>query len=56
MQHHVFLAAVTAGHEPSSFAEAVKIDKWRDAMREEIRALEDNGTWTIEDLHRGRKL
>ncbi|MCI67663.1 hypothetical protein A2U01_0088922, partial [Trifolium medium] len=35
---------------------AVKDEKWRNAMKEEIRALEDNDTWTTEDLPRERKL
>lgn len=55
MQHNGFLVAIAAGYEPSTFAEAIKDVKWRDAMKEEIRALEDNGTWTIEDLPMGKK-
>jgi hypothetical protein len=55
VQHRAFLAAITAGHEPNSFVEAVKDEKWRNAMKEEIQALEDNGTWTTEDLPPGKK-
>ena len=55
VQHRAFLAAITAGYEPNSFAEAVKDEKWRNAMKEEIQALEDNGTWTTEDLPLGKK-
>lgn len=55
MQHSGFLVAIAAGYEPSTFAEAIKDVKWRDGMKEEIRALEDNGTWTIEDLPMGKK-
>jgi hypothetical protein len=53
--HSRFLAAVTAGFEPTRFSEAVRYSSWRDAMRKEIEALENNGTWTIEDLPPGKK-
>ncbi|KAJ9549184.1 hypothetical protein OSB04_021727 [Centaurea solstitialis] len=54
MQHKSFLAAVTAGVEPQSFAEAVTDKGWRMAMQSEICALEDNGTWTMETLPPGK--
>lgn len=44
--HLVFLAAVTAGHEPRHYFEASRDPEWQ----AEIDALEQNGTWTIEDL------
>ncbi|KAJ3702693.1 hypothetical protein LUZ61_006398 [Rhynchospora tenuis] len=53
--HRKFLAAVTAKKEPEHFGEAMKDDKWREAMRVEIDALERNGTWTIENLPYGKK-
>ena len=53
--HVRFLAAVTAGFEPTRFSEAVSYSSWCDAMRKEIEALENNGTWTIEDLPPGKK-
>lgn len=49
MKHKHFLAAITVGHEPTSFSAAVKDPKWRKTMQEEIDALERNGTWTVED-------
>ena len=49
-QHRFFLAAVTTGCEPSTYAEVIKDDRWREAMRKKIQALEDSGTWTVEDL------
>ncbi|KAH9726734.1 protein kinase domain-containing protein [Citrus sinensis] len=55
LRHRAFLAAVTAGIEPSSFTEAVKDEKWRDVMRKEIQALEDNETWTVESLPPGKQ-
>ena len=55
LRHCAFLATVTAGVEPSSFTEAVKDKKWRDAMKKEIQALEDNETWTVESLPPGKR-
>ena len=50
MHHHAFLAAITIGVEPKSFGEAVKDERWRNAMKKEIQALEDNGTWIMKPL------
>ncbi|XP_071923066.1 uncharacterized protein [Coffea arabica] len=55
LPHCRFLAAITAGRESSSYSEAVRSQCWRDAMKEEIKALEANGTWTIEELPKGKK-
>ncbi|KAL6343175.1 hypothetical protein AAG906_020973 [Vitis piasezkii] len=41
---------VTTGCEPSTYVEAIKDECWREAMRKEIQTLEDNETWTVEDL------
>ena len=49
-QHRFFLAVVTIGCEPNIYAEAIKDECWREAMRKEIQALEDNETWTVENL------
>ena len=54
-QHPFFLAVVTTGCEPSTYAEVIKDDRWREAMRKKIQALEDSGTWTVEDLPLGKK-
>ncbi|GAA0150742.1 hypothetical protein LIER_09611 [Lithospermum erythrorhizon] len=50
-----FLTAITKGNEPSSYKEASQDPGWRQAMTEEIDALERNGTWTLEDFPRGKK-
>ena len=55
LRHCAFLAAITAGVEPNSFAEAVKDKKWREAMQQEIHALENNGTWIMEPLPVGKR-
>ena len=55
LRHCAFLAAITAGVEPNSFAEAVKDKKWREAMQQEIHALENNGTWIVEPLPVGKR-
>lgn len=55
MGHRKFLAAVTAGTEPHSFKQAMKDPGWREAMQKEIKALEDNGTWSIETLPPGKR-
>ena len=54
-QHPFFLAVVTTGCEPSTYAEAIKDERWREAMRKEIHSLENNGTWTGENLPPGKK-
>ncbi|KAK3021080.1 hypothetical protein RJ639_046101 [Escallonia herrerae] len=50
-----FLAAINPDHEPMTFSEAVKDERWREAMKSEIQALENNETWEIEDLRPGKK-
>lgn len=55
MSHRQFLAAVTSGHEPTRFSEAVRDPLWRDAMKQEIDALEKNSTWTLAKLPPGKK-
>ena len=55
VKHRNFIAAVTAGKEPTSFKEVMKDDGWRKAMQEEISALENNGTWVMEYLPPGKK-
>ncbi|KAH9656136.1 retrovirus-related pol polyprotein from transposon RE1 [Citrus sinensis] len=55
LRYCAFLAAITAGVEPNSFAKAVKDKKWREAMQQEIHALENNGTWIMEPLPVGKR-
>ncbi|KAJ4769381.1 hypothetical protein LUZ62_053638 [Rhynchospora pubera] len=52
--HRVFLNAITKETEPGHFGEAIKCEKWCEAMRNEIDALERNNTWTVENLPPGK--
>ncbi|KAD4887930.1 hypothetical protein E3N88_20003 [Mikania micrantha] len=53
--HKAFLAAIDSNDEPKYFHQAVKDIKWKEAMKNEIQALEKNGTWTLEELPKGKK-
>jgi len=41
--------------DPISFVEAIKSQKWRDAMMKEMESIEKNQTWELTDLPRGMK-
>ncbi|CAA7037262.1 unnamed protein product [Microthlaspi erraticum] len=53
--HRAFLAAITAESEPTSFREAMKDPRWRNAVSGEVGALEREQTWDITDLPPGKK-
>ena len=55
VNYRTFLAAIIKGKDPKSFKEAMKYKEWRKSMQAEIRALEDNGTWTLERLPPGKR-
>ncbi|EOX93232.1 Uncharacterized protein TCM_002073 [Theobroma cacao] len=46
----IFTASLSSVHEPSSYHQAINYPYWRDAMAVELKALEDNGTWSIVPL------
>lgn len=48
--HQNYIHSLQTLTEPSSFIEASKHDCWLEAMKAEIKALEDNHTWSIMDL------
>ena len=52
--NHAHLALFTDG-DPITFAEAVKSEKWRKAMDQEIQAIEKNDTWELTVLPSGGK-
>ncbi|GJY85560.1 putative RNA-directed DNA polymerase [Tanacetum coccineum] len=41
--------------EPKHFKQAVKDVRWIEAMKQEIQALEENKTWTLEELPKGKR-
>ncbi|KAI3680226.1 hypothetical protein L2E82_50551 [Cichorium intybus] len=53
--HKAFLTAITSHDEPKTFFKASQDEKWREAMKREIKALEENGTWSLEQLPDGKK-
>lgn len=53
--HKVFLAAITTNDEPKHFKKAIQDPKWIEAMKKEIQALEQNDTWTLETLPKGKR-
>ncbi|KAG7599411.1 Reverse transcriptase RNA-dependent DNA polymerase [Arabidopsis suecica] len=53
--YQAFLLAITSGVEPQFYKDAILDENWRDAVQDEIVALEDNGTWTVETLPKGKK-
>lgn len=55
LRHRNFIAAVDASIEPRSFKDAMQHEGWREAMQKEISALEDNGTWVMQELPAGKK-
>nr|KYP68722.1 Retrovirus-related Pol polyprotein from transposon TNT 1-94 [Cajanus cajan] len=54
-RHRAYLAALGSHDEPKTYAQAMKHPEWRTAMRQEIKALEDNQTWELTHLPPGRK-
>jgi len=55
LPHKNFLAAITTEKEPAYFHEAVKEERWRTSMQEEIQALQTNETWEVQSFPPGRK-
>jgi hypothetical protein len=41
--------------EPSTFQEANTVAAWRKAMQEELKCIEENGTWELTSLPSGQK-
>ena len=47
INHFAYMSQVVKIKEPSTFDEAIKDDKWRLAMDDEMQALVENGTWVL---------
>ena len=52
--YHQFVAQVCSIPEPTFYHQAVAYPEWRKAMDEEIKAMEDNHTWSIVSLPQGK--
>jgi hypothetical protein len=44
-----------SAEEPASLAQAQQEARWRRAMEEELRSIEENRTWTLTELPRGQR-
>ncbi|PKI72647.1 hypothetical protein CRG98_007024 [Punica granatum] len=51
-----YVSALDSKVEPTSYRDAAANPRWKQAMVEEIKALESNGTWTIESLPLEKRL
>lgn len=51
--HKAFLATT---EDPKHFKKAAQDIKWRETMKKEVRAFEENGTWTLEELPDNKRL
>ena len=53
-KYHSYLANFSDSVEPHTFGQASKDPRWIEAMKLEIKALEDNKTWLVVDLPLGK--
>ncbi|KAM2668187.1 hypothetical protein EV2_019802 [Malus domestica] len=53
--HAAFLSTISSHNEPQNFHEANNQDVWKEAMREELKALDLHKTWSITKLPKGKK-
>ncbi|KAK4400359.1 Retrovirus-related Pol polyprotein from transposon RE2 [Sesamum angolense] len=54
--HSCFVEGLSVLQEPKDFCEAQEKQEWREAMQQEIDALERNKTWEISDLPQGKNV
>lgn len=53
--NQAFLAASSTEVEPFTYTQAIKDPRWVEAMKAEITALEDNHTWSMVPLPKGKR-
>jgi len=50
-EHHLkYALSISCQNEPQNFEEARQYPEWMEAMKAEIKALEENETWKITEL------
>ena len=54
--HSAFLSTLDSNHEPQNFEEANNHDVWKQAMVDELHALNENKTWSVVRLPKGKKV
>nr|XP_016497685.1 PREDICTED: uncharacterized protein LOC107816475 [Nicotiana tabacum] len=54
-KYQSYLSKISIEEEPTSYGAAAKDTKWANPMKAEIKALEDNKTWDIVPLPKGKK-
>ncbi|KAL6220334.1 hypothetical protein ACLB2K_008090 [Fragaria x ananassa] len=54
--HFAFLCILDNNHEPQSFEETNNHDVWKQAMVDEPHALNENKTWSVVRIHKGKKV
>jgi hypothetical protein len=52
---HAFTSQLSCMEIPNTVQDALKVLEWKEAVFEEMKALEKNGTWELGDLPRGKK-
>jgi len=55
LAYQSYLVSIYGLQEPTTYSEATKDQKWVEAMKSEIQALEDNKSWSVTDLPAGKK-
>ena len=55
-QYKSFFTQVDPIQIPQTYHEALRDKNWKNAMNEEIKALNKNQTWEIVDLPKGKKI
>ena len=54
--HAAFLSTISSYSEPQNFHEANSQEVWKEAMQEELKALDQHNTWSITKLPKGKKV
>ncbi|MED6162296.1 hypothetical protein PIB30_118906 [Stylosanthes scabra] len=54
-KHKAFSVALTSHIEPTSYEQAVFDDSWKQAIKAELDALDENRTWMLTKLPKGKK-